>query len=145
MCKSTFASLSCLAQFLTNSSILYNILHKKNKTVDEGIERYLYSFIKINLLNWKSVTTQKMKFSQFTADLVKFTEEILNGKLQFLRSECYLDLILMIAYCRVVNFDICRVIFRSSTLIFPQRIQVLFYNLFAPNIEKKNLLSINFN
>ena len=86
MCKSTFASLSCLAQFLTNSSILYNNLHKKNKTVDEGIERYLYSFIKINLLNWKSVTTQKMKFSQFTADLVKFTEEILNGKLQFLCS-----------------------------------------------------------
>ena len=145
MCKSTFASLSCLAQFLRNSSILYNNLHKKNKTVDEGIERYLYSFIKINLLNWKSVTTQKMKFSRFPADLIKFTEEILNGKLQFLRSECYLDLILIIAYCRVVNFDICCEIFPSATLIFPQRIQVLFYNLFAPNIDKKNLLSINFN
>ena len=86
-----------------------------------------------------------MKFSQFPADLIKFTEEILNGKLQLLRSEWYLDLILIIAYCRVVNFDICRENFPSATLIFPQRIQVLFYNLFAPNIEKKNLLSVNFN
>ena len=37
------------------------------------------------------VTAQKMKFSiknpQFPADLVTFTEEILNGKLHFLRSE----------------------------------------------------------
>ena len=34
----------------------------------------------------KSITAQKMKFSvKKTADLVKFTEEILNGKLHFLR------------------------------------------------------------
>ena len=43
------------------------------------------------------VTAQKMKFSfkdffskcaQFLADLLTFTEEILNGKLHFLCSEC---------------------------------------------------------